>query len=177
MHESSMNKMRYCVDKYICKNDFIKVADVGGARINGTYYDLFCDASRFSYTSIDLYDADGVDIVLSDPYRLPFESNEFEVVISGQTFEHCEYFWLLFNEMVRVCKQSGYIFLIAPSAGKIHRYPVDCYRFLPDSYNALAKLANCELIEIQHDTTSKWQDLLGIFKKPPADLAGYRHVE
>ena len=81
----------------------------------------------------------GVDIVLDDPYRLPFGDGEVDVVVSGQMLEHCEFFWLSFGEMLRILKPDGYLFLIVPSAGPIHNYPVDCYRFYPDAMKALAK--------------------------------------
>jgi hypothetical protein len=38
-----------------------------------------------------------------------------DVVISGQAFEHIEFFWLSWRETVRVLRQGGLIFLIAPS--------------------------------------------------------------
>ena len=53
--------------------------------------------------------------------------------------EHCEFFWRAFEEVIRVVKDDGFVFLIAPSAGPEHRYPVDCYRFYADAYHALAK--------------------------------------
>jgi len=72
---------------------------------------------------------------------------------------------MVFSEMARVVNDSGFIFLIAPSAGPIHNYPVDCYRFYPDSYRALAKYANCYLIELWHDNRGPWNDLVGVFNK------------
>ena len=55
--------------------------------------------------------------------------------------------------------------MIAPSRGRIHRYPVDCYRFDPDSYAALAKYTNSVLIDCWLDATSPWGDLVGVFIK------------
>jgi predicted O-methyltransferase YrrM len=88
-----------------------------------------------------------------------------DIVLSGQMMEHCEFFWLAFAEMIRVLKPDGILFVIVPSAGPIHRYPVDCYRFYPDALVSLAKYARCHLVESWHDERGPWKDLLGVFAK------------
>jgi len=169
MHASSFENMEKCYRKYLSArvstaNSPLKVLDVGGANINGGYADIF-SGSGFDYIGADIQPGEGVSVVLDDPDRLPFDDNSIDVVISGQMLEHCEYFWVTFSEMVRVLKESGYIFLIAPSAGPIHNYPVDCYRFYPDAYKALASYAGCHVIDIWHDNRGPWKDLVGVFNK------------
>ena len=90
------------------------------------------------------------------------------LVLSGQMFEHSEFFWRAFEEMARVVRPEGFIFLIAPSAGPIHRYPVDCYRFYPDAYVALAKHAGCVLVQSWLDERGPWRDLVGVFRRSEA---------
>jgi hypothetical protein len=153
----------------------VTVLDVGGADINGGYRQVFKDA-RYRYLTADLADGDGVDIVLEDPYRLPVEDGSVDIVLSGQMLEHCEFFWLAFAEMIRVLKPDGYLFMIAPSAGPIHRYPVDCYRFYPDAYGALAKYANCHLVEVWRDERGPWQDLVGVFAKQPVPVPAAHEI-
>jgi hypothetical protein len=41
--------------------------------------------------------------------------------------------------MVRVVKDDGFVFLIAPSSRPIDGYPLDCYRFYADLYAAPGK--------------------------------------
>jgi SAM-dependent methyltransferase len=98
---------------------------------------------------------------------LPLADAAIDVVLSGQMLEHCELFWLTFGEMIRVLRPDGYLFLIAPSAGPIHRYPVDCYRFYPDAYAALAKFAGCHLVTCWLDERGPWRDLVGVFRRTP----------
>jgi hypothetical protein len=140
------------------------VLDVGAADVNGSYRSIFANP-KIHYVGADLAAAEGVDIVLDDPYRIPRLDGSFDVVISGQMLEHCEFFWLAFQEMVRLVKEDGFIFLIAPSSGPIHRYPVDCYRYYPDSFTALAKYANCHLHACWLDERGPWNDLVGVFAK------------
>ncbi len=167
--------MQTCYRRFVEAGDLadaaeVVVLDIGGADVNGNYREVF-DDDRFTYVAADLAPGQGVSIVLDDPYRLPFDDRSVDIVVSGQMLEHCEFFWLAFAEMVRVLKPGGYIFLIAPSAGPIHRYPVDCYRFYPDAYAALAKYTNCEMVDVWRDERGPWMDLVGVFRRhviPPS---------
>src|SRR5262249_22005563 len=102
---------------------------------------------------------------------LPLASQSVDVVISGQALEHIEYFWITFLDMVRVLKRGGKMFLIAPSRGPEHRYPVDCWRFYPDGFRALARFGRVNLIEVSTDWepdaaegSAAWGDTVGGFK-------------
>ncbi len=167
--------MRRCHARHIAGSaleqcDGVRVLDIGGSDVNGSYREIFCHP-RYAYTAADIADGPGVQLVLKDPYRLPLDDAAIDIVISGQMLEHCEFFWLMFAEMVRVLRPGGFIFLIAPSAGPEHSYPVDCYRFYPDAYRALARYAGCQLIEVWRDERGPWQDLVGVFARhapPPA---------
>ena len=169
MHASSLENMQKCYDRYIAPrlaetSTAFNVLDVGGADVNGSYAEIFA-GPNFNYTAADLTPGPGVSIVLDDPYRLPFQTGSLDIVLSGQMLEHCEFFWESFEEMIRVLRPDGYLFLIAPSSGPIHQYPVDCYRFYPDAYRALAKRSECHLIDVWHDQRGPWNDLVGVFSK------------
>ena len=167
MHPTSLENMRRCWDRYVRGTELegvekLTVLDVGGADVNGSYREIF-SAANVEYLSADLVDGPGVAVHMMDPYRIPLEDASVDLVISGQMLEHCEFFWLSFSEMMRVVKPHGYLFLIAPSSGGIHRHPVDCYRFHPDAYFALAKYARCKLVDVWHDQRGVWRDLVGVF--------------
>jgi predicted O-methyltransferase YrrM len=171
MHPSSIENMARLHARYLAQGaraarQDVAVLDVGGADINGGYRQVFADP-RFRYVTADVSAAPGVDVVMDDPYRLPFGDASQDVVLSGQMLEHCEFFWLSFVDMVRVLKPDGLLFLIVPSAGPIHRYPVDCYRFYPDAFAALARYAGCHLVESWLDERGPWRDLVGVFSRTP----------
>lgn len=177
MHASSLENMARCHARYLAADEIDgarewTVVDVGGADVNGGYRQLFTHP-RYSYITVDLEPGEAVDVVLDDPYKLPFEDASVDTVLSGQMLEHCEFFWLSFAEMMRVLKPGGFLFLIAPSAGPIHQYPVDCYRYYPDAYRALAKYADCHLVELWHDERGPWRDLVGVFSPEPKELSKY----
>jgi hypothetical protein len=172
MHQSSLENMQRCYDFYVAARQVapgekLTVVEIGSEEFNGAYRHIFTD-ERFSYLGCDRAPGPGVDIVLDDPYKLPLPDTSADYVISGQMLEHCEFFWLSFAEMLRVLKPDGYLFLIAPSGGPIHNYPVDCYRFYPDAFRALARYSGCQLLDLWHDDRGPWKDLVGIFRHAAA---------
>jgi len=135
------------------------VLDFGGADVNGSYRPLFADCH---YTSLDYEGAD-INVTGRD---WPIADGAFDAVISGQALEHDEFFWVTMQNVARVLRPGGHAILIVPSAGPIHRYPVDCYRFYPDSMAALAQWAQLELLQVATDDSCQWRDVAGVFRKP-----------
>ena len=173
MHKSSLEHVERLVGRYLKDWPALKVIDIGSYDVNGSYKQFF-SRPNWAYTGVDLSAGPNVDVVLQSPYRLPFASHSQDVVVSGQAFEHIEFFWLTWLEMARVVKPGGMIFLMAPSRGYEHRYPQDCWRFYPDSYHALAKYAALELLEVTTDwephadpDSAPWGDTVGVFRQPP----------
>lgn len=151
------------------------VIDIGALNINGSIKDV-CP-SEFKYIGVDCVSGNGVDIILSDPYLLPFSDNYADIVTASSCFEHSEMFWLLFLEILRILKPKGLFYLNVPSNGIVHRYPVDCWRFYPDSGLALTKWAkrngyNTILLEsfisrqaVSYQIADQWNDFVAVFLK------------
>ncbi|WP_432401124.1 methyltransferase domain-containing protein [Wukongibacter sp. M2B1] len=149
MHQSSYKLMENFVKKYLKEYEGkkIDILDIGSKNVNGTYKLLFDDPS-WNYYGSDIVPGNNVDIVLEEPYNWKnVESDLYDVVISGQAFEHIEYFWITILEIARVTKKGGIICIIAPSKVAEHRHPVDCWRFYRDGFEALAKYSGLTLLE------------------------------
>lgn len=119
-----------------------------------------------------------VDIVLEKPYQWKnIKSQSFDVVVCGQMLEHDEFFWLTMLEIKRVMKPEGICCIIAPSGGPEHRYPVDCYRYYPDGFRAVARYAGLEVLEVYAqwnaelypDMDADWRDCVLIGRRPKAN--------
>jgi len=171
VHESSYRHMVDLVERYLAGKTSLRVADLGSQDVNGSYRRLF-DRPGWTYLGIDLVRGANVDLVLASPYRFPLSSGAFDVVVSGQAFEHVEYFWLTWMELNRILAPGGLILLIAPSRGPEHRFPTDCWRFYPDGFRALASYARLELLEVATDwepapevDSAPWGDTVGVFRK------------
>ena len=118
-------------------NHQIKIVEIGSQSINESIKKYL--KKNFTYIGADIEKGENVDLVLKDPYKLPFDDNSIDVIISISTFEHTEFFWLTYLEILRVLKPSGLFFLNVPSNSKFHRHSTDNWRFYPDSSLALKK--------------------------------------
>jgi SAM-dependent methyltransferase len=183
MHPSALELGRLFFQTYCAGKEQCSILDIGAQNVNGSLKDV-CPAN-FNYLGVDFVSGVGVDIVLSDPYRLPFENASQDVVVCSSVFEHSQFFWLLFEEVIRVLKPDGLFYLNAPSNGYVHRYPVDCWRFYPDAAAALAAWArrsgyNPAVMEsfiaskmsagIERDA---WNDYVAVFLKDEACASSY----
>ncbi len=180
MHSSSFNmvlQFRNLVLKHFT-NERIRILDVGSYGINGTYRDIFSDEMKFSYAGLDLQPGPNVDYVPENPYAWPeLEDEYFDVIISGQAFEHIEFPWLIINEMKKKLKINGLICIVAPSRGPEHKYPVDCWRYYPDGFRALAKWAGLRVLEAKtcrgasgfSDGSDQWGDSFCILCKDESE--------
>ena len=177
MHRSSLDKMDRFVQQYMGphRGQCQRILDLGSFDVNGSYRHLFDDPA-WEYQGLDMEKGKNVDIVLENPYRWKeIKPLSQDIIISGQAFEHIEYFWVVMDEIVRVLKPGGLICIIAPSRGYEHRYPVDCWRFYPDAFRALARFSGLELIEVTtqwkeqgytEDDSDIWGDTTAVLRRP-----------
>jgi len=101
-----------------------KVLDVGSGNYNRYQHLLSCE----SMVCFDVEDSENVDVVGS-VYKLPFEDNEFDSLISTEMLEHIEYLDKAISEMSRVLKAGGNILVSVPQTGGMHSEPYDYWRF------------------------------------------------
>ncbi len=153
MHGSSILRMQWFVNEYLdhsTNKEKMKIIDVGSYDGsydgNGSYKHLFPN-DKYDYKGLDMVSGPNVDIVLENPYVWKdLETDSIDVVISGQAFEHAEFFWITLSEMTRVLKKGGLLCIIAPNGFGEHRHPVDCYRFFTDGMISLARYVCLEPI-------------------------------
>ena len=150
MHPFAKRSFEFFKSSYVIKKKNPKILDLGSMDINGTIKNQIDFESK--YIGVDLEPGKNVDVVLENPYKLPFEDNNFDFVISISTFEHIEFFWESFIEILRVLKSDGLFFLNAPASGHFHRHRTDNWRFYPDAGSSLVnwgkkKGFNPELLE------------------------------
>jgi len=176
MHESSYNKMELFRKQYLSgrETDSLHVYDLGSQDVNGSYRPIFSEPA-WHYLGIDMASGKNVDLVLRTPYTWhEVASGSADVVISGQAFEHIQFFWITMLEMARVLKPNGICCILAPSSGPEHRYPTDCWRFYPDGMVSMAFFAQMEVLEATTqwddkgylDGSDAWHDSMLICRKP-----------
>jgi len=179
MHATAMKNGSRFFDVYVKKMSAPVVVEIGARNVNGSLRAVLPAQAR--YIGVDLAAAPNVDVVLDDPYKLPFEDGSIDAVVSSSCFEHAEFFWESFLEIQRVLKPEGLFYMNVPSNGEFHRYPVDCWRFYPDSGLALAKWARSKGYETTllesytgYQEDDDWNDQVCIFVKDEAQASRYQ---
>ena len=166
MHQSSYDEMASALRTHLGDRwrKPLRLADIGSRSVNvsfpHTYRELISPA--WTYVGFDAEAGSNVDYIMHNAYEIPAEPKSFDAVLCGQCLEHVPRFWRLVREMARIVRPGGLVILTAPWQWEIHRYPVDCYRFLPDGMEGL--IADAEL-----DVVAAWlngNDCWGIGRKP-----------
>lgn len=167
MHKSSLKEMAHFFEKYLNKNNFYKILDIGSRQVKRhlTYYDLLKNYPELmcSYTGIDIINGPNVDILISpDEYLSTQLDQKYNVVISGQTLEHVDNLFMFMQTLISVADPEGcLICLIAPGAGGEHCQP-DYWRILPSGMKTLFSWANIKPLEIYNNGIKPWCDTVGI---------------
>lgn len=150
------------------------VIEIGAADVNGSL--RTAAEPGITYIGVDIAPAPGVDVVRAEASPIPIRSGVADLVIATSAFEHDECFWETFLEACRLTRIGGCVYLNAPSNGKVHRHPLDCWRFYPDAGLALARYSRrsdwpVTLVEsfIARQGRDGWNDFVGIFARGALD--------
>jgi SAM-dependent methyltransferase len=169
MHDTAYETGRRVISTYWQPN-WSRVLDFGAFNVNGSLRD-FCPAGA-TWTGVDLEAGPGVDQVVAAGARLPFDDASFDMVVSTSVFEHDPCFWETFLELCRVVAFDGVIYLNAPSNGKVHKHPLDCWRFYPDAGEALKLWAarkgfglDLKECSINPQGGDGWADFVAVFQR------------
>ena len=154
VHSSTYNKVKEYVGVFLDATKTLNILDVGSCDINGTYKPIF-DNPNWVYKGIDIVEGKNVDQVVV-PYAWDIADELYDVIVYGQCLEHDEMPWLTMLELARVCKRGGYVIIVVPWNFFIHRFPVDCWRILPDGMRVLIEKVGkleCIAIDNNHEET------------------------
>jgi len=88
------------------------------------------------YLGVDIREGPGVDLV-ADVEDLPQPDGSIGTIVALNTFEHVKKFWRGFEEVHRVLRPDGALFVSTPFNVQIHNYPCDYWRFTPEAYQVL----------------------------------------
>lgn len=171
MHKSSYEKMCWFRENFLDDMEYLKILDIGSldtSNTNFNYKSIF-NNNKWIYEGLDFENGNNVDILIDNIYNIPeIKSDSYDVVISGQLFEHLKFFWLTMGEIKRILKPGGVCCIIAPSDGPDHGISNDCYRFSEDGMKALATYVNFDVLHVstnKSDEAKPWNDTCLIAQK------------
>jgi hypothetical protein len=153
------------------------IVELGSMDINGALRNVSPEGA--TYIGLDVEVGPGVDLVIGAGAAIPLGTDSVDIVVSSSMFEHDNFFWNTFLEMVRITRPGGTIYINSPSNGPYHRYPVDNWRFYPDSGKALESWARASgylltLLEsfVADRKNDVWNDFVAVFtKREPAEAS------
>ena len=172
MHTSSHEKLAAFVTTYLTdfRDQSLTILDVGSQVVADqplSYKPLF-NAPAWTYTGLDVEAGLNVDVVPANDYRWDeLGADSFDVVVSGQAFEHIPFFWATAFEIGRVLRPGGVAVITAPGRGPQHRFPVDCWRFHDDGFEAIADYLGFEVLDVFTEWgRNMWEETILVMRKP-----------
>ena len=90
-----------------------------------------------SYLKTDFEDGEDVDIIcdIHDCSNLGY--NKYDGILCMSVFEHIKRPWIAANELYKISKVNGYVFISTHQTFPLHGYPNDYFRFSTDALTLL----------------------------------------
>lgn len=167
MNVESYWLMNGFIYQYLSRDKGLKILDVGACNVNGTHRPLFAKINNpnWEYTGLDLEPGKNVDVVAKSEYDFGLDDESFDVVVSGNVAEHVKDVSLWIKEIARITKVGGLICIITPSRIDEHRFPVDCWRIMPDGLIYVFEVAGLDIIKVAIDYNTSFRFTVGVAKK------------
>ena len=125
----TLDKIASCLrelSEAIPENGEYRVLDIGcGLK---PYFPFF-KGKISEYIGIDSDISLNADIKADLDEPLLLQEENVDIIICTQVLEHVKRPKFLVDEMFRVCKKGGIVFLSAPFVWEVHNYPQDYWRF------------------------------------------------
>jgi SAM-dependent methyltransferase len=114
------------------------ILEIGSRQVPGqeTLANLRSHFPGRPYIGVDMQPGLGVDVV-ANVESLPQRDESIGTVLALSTFEHVAHFWRGFEEVRRVLRPDGALFVASPFYFHIHAYPNDYWRFTPEALKLL----------------------------------------
>ncbi len=123
-----------------------EILEVGSRVVTGQKHRNLCE--RANYTGFDLYEGENVDVA-GDAHRLSeYFDKKFDFIFSLVVFEHLAMPWVVAEEMIKLLKPGGYIYVATHYAFSSHERPWHFFQFSEQALKCLfPKAAGIECIE------------------------------
>lgn len=120
------------------------------------YENLFIHADKYIGCDIEVSGHDHKDSKIDyffDGKKLPFKNEQFDSVVSFETFEHIFNLPVILQEINRVTKSSGLLLISVPFVWSEHEIPYDFARYTSFGLTQILKEHGYQVIEYQKTTT------------------------
>jgi len=125
-----------------------KVLDIGSKNNSSSYYSYFKVDSEAEIIYTDIQKADNVTYLdVEKPF--PFPHEDVDVVLAFNLFEHIYQYELAPQEMFRILRIGGSLFVVVPFLHEYHADPDDYFRFTDSSLRRIWEDAGLECVHME----------------------------
>lgn len=138
-----------------------RVLEVGSKYVNGSIRPFIeTHMKPKEYVGVDIESGRFVDLVLPAEELVKYFGEEsFDIVIATELLEHVSNWRLVINNMKRVVKCGGYVYITTRSKGfRLHSYPYDYWRY--DINDIKGIFADFDIVSVCRD-----REAPGVFLK------------
>ena len=114
----------------------VRILEVGSRNVTGGASKKFF--SNANYVGFDFYEGENVDVV-GDAHKLSsyFGDQRFDLVLSSAVFEHLHMPWIVAQEIQKLLKIGGYVFVETHFSYSTHERPWNFFQFSDMGLRAL----------------------------------------
>lgn len=121
------------------------------------------------YVGLDMEPGTNVDVVLDLTEGIgELEEESFDLIICTSVLEHVKYPWLMAENITKLSRPGGFLYMSVPWIWRYHAYPDDYYRYSPSGIMALFPEYNWKGWYV---STRKIGEIFSISKLPGFDTA------
>ena len=129
---------------------------------NSEHDTIINDCKGLTYIHTDVLENPNLKTIKWDFIsKSPFEDNSIDVVFSNQSLEHTRKPWIICEEITRILKPGGLVYVRVPWAWRYHPAPIDYWRFSPECLIDL--FSGLKLIECKFDSYFRRKDIRGLW--------------
>lgn len=126
---------------------------------NKDKFETFIQDKKLNYVKVDIEKSKEENNLVANAENLKkvIKDNTQDFVIAVELLEHTEHFWKVINEMIRICKVGGNIFITIPCFNyPKHEYPIDLWRIGPNTLLNFFPEYYFEVIKLEKEGDKKY---------------------
>jgi ubiquinone/menaquinone biosynthesis C-methylase UbiE len=93
--------------------------------------------SLTNYVNVDIQKNKGMTNVVCDLHCLPLKDDSFDLVINEAVLEHVKKPWVVVNEIQRVLRHGGYLYVKVAFMQPVHNYPTHYFNMTKEGLLSL----------------------------------------
>ena len=138
MHKNSFLLFDRYAKQYFA--DGSRILEIGPSGFPSAYQRAISN-SDLRWETLDIAEKPQLTYSGVPTYSFPIPDETYDIVLSGQVFEHVPKVWQWMSELARITKIGGYVIVISPVSWPYHEAPHDCWRAYPEGMRALCEHA------------------------------------